>query len=77
MSTNKEKLIERLTNTKDGFELVDVKFSMGSDRFISEDRFCETVLEGLAQVESGLIKSVEPKEIDGSFKSRTVEGFLA
>lgn len=77
MSSNKEKLIERLTNTSDGFELVDVKFSVGSERYISEDSFCSKVLDGLAQVSSGFIASVEPKHVDGRFTKRTVEEFLA
>ena len=77
MATNKEKLSNRLTQTSDGFELVDVKFSLGSERYISEEAFCGEVLNGLEQVASGAVRSVEPSTVDGNFTSRTVEKFLS
>lgn len=77
MSTNKEKLIERLTSTKDGMELVDVKFSLGNARYISQEAFCGEVLNGLEEVASGLANAVEPSAIDGSFNLRTTAEFLA
>ena len=77
MSTNKEKLINRLTQNVNGFELVDVKFSLGSERFISEEAFCGEVLNGLEQVSSGMITSVKPSHVDGEFLARSVEEFLS
>lgn len=77
VTTNKEKLIDRLTKTSDGFELVDVKFSMGSERYISEEAFCGEVLSGLEQVASGQVKAMKLEEIDGNLILRTPAEFLS
>lgn len=75
--TNKEKLIETLRSTKSGFQLEDIKFALSFDRFVSEDEFCDEIIKAEDQIEAGLAVPVSVKAVDGNFKSRTADEFLA
>lgn len=73
---NRQKLIDKLMN-REGFDLVDIKFSTGFGNFITEDEFCGEVLKGMRLVEEGKVLSVDPSFVDGECNNRTVAEFLS
>ena len=75
--SSKERLIKRLMSTADGTKLENIKFSLGFSTFRSEEDFCSEILRAEEQIAAGLVEPVSASHIDGKFKSRTVEEFLA
>lgn len=74
MSKLVERLAKELSSARDNFEFIDVKFFLGDDRNITQEKLVEEAANGLAQIRFGNADKVEL--VDNKVNKLTVEQFL-
>lgn len=74
MSKLVERLAKELSSAMDNHELIDVKFFLGDDRNITQERLVEEAANGLTQIRFGNAEKID--SVDNKLNKLTVEQFL-
>lgn len=67
-----DRLVKSLT--KDGFDLVNVKFFQGDDRTVTQEEFCKEAANVQQQIAMGIVKKTS--SIDGDIEKVSLKTFL-
>ncbi len=71
---NVKNILDTLSSSIEGHNLLDVKFFAGKNREVTQEKFCEEANKSLTQFHLG---QVEPKKsIDGHLKVVSINDFL-
>ncbi len=72
--SNIENILGNLSSSIDGFDLVDVKFFVGSRRDVTQEEFCAEAEKAVAQFSSGEAKA--KVSIDGHLDTVSIHDFI-